>query len=88
LNGCERFDSVANLLVPSMILAIHGTNEHVLQCAQNMRVLMRKNAGRPGIDNEQYICGFPRDRPRFPTKFMQKSTPSPMIAFCCAVLSF
>jgi hypothetical protein len=76
------------MAVPSMIRSISRTSEHFLQCAQNMRAVMWKNAGRPGADNGQYTCGFSRDRPTFPTKFMQKSGSSPVIAFWRAVLSF
>jgi hypothetical protein len=76
------------MAVPSMIRSISRTSEHFLQCTQNMRAVMWKNAGRPGADNGQYICGFSRDRRMFATKFMQKSGSSPVIAFCRAVLSF
>jgi hypothetical protein len=71
-----------------MIRIIFGTSEHFLQYAQNMRAVTWKNAGRPGADIGQYICGFSRDRRMFGTKFMQKSGSSPVIAFCRAVLSF
>jgi hypothetical protein len=76
------------MAVPSMIRPISRTSERFLQYAQNMRAVTWKNAGRPGADNGQYICGFSRDRPMFPVKFMQKSGSSPVIAFCRAVLSF
>jgi hypothetical protein len=67
---------------------ISRTSERFLQYAQNMRAVTWKNAGRPGADNGQYTCGFSRDRPMFPAKFMQKSGSSSVIAFCRAVLSF
>jgi hypothetical protein len=70
------------------ILIIHRTNGSILQYAQNMRDVMRKNASAADGVNRQYICGFCAIVGHVSPKFMQKSASSPPIAFCGAVLSF
>jgi hypothetical protein len=47
--------------VAASILDIHVTNEGFLQQAQNMRDVMRKNAGTMDAVNGQYIWWFSRD---------------------------
>jgi hypothetical protein len=59
-----------------------------LRAAQNMRVVMRENAGQSGAAERSIYSHHVRNRSLLTASCVQKSTSSSMIAFYRGVLSF
>jgi hypothetical protein len=60
----------------------------LLRAAQNMRVVMRENAGQSGAAERSIYPHYVRNQSILTASCVQKRTSSPMIAFYRGVLSF